>query len=97
MQYQHAPYYESFINLPTVNVIQNDIRLRLTMSIYQVFCNPTNEMIFEGSFDYLVKQVRSNKLMNIRAREIICEWLITEMIRFVGATRTEMKWDMHVG
>jgi hypothetical protein len=41
----------------------------------KVVINPSDEMIFEGAFNELMKKIRRNQLMYIRSREIICEWL----------------------
>jgi hypothetical protein len=36
-------------------------------------------MVFEAAFDYLVKYIRCNQLIDVRTRKIICERLGLEV------------------
>jgi len=41
----------------------------------KVGADPINEVVFKCPFDELVKEVRGDQLIDIRAREVDCEWL----------------------
>jgi hypothetical protein len=47
---------------------------------YKIFLYPSYQMIFKCSFDYLMKEVRRDELIDIRTWEIICEWLYEIML-----------------
>lgn len=46
------------------------------MSKNQVFFYPCYEVVFEGSFDDLMKEIRRDKFVNISSWKIVCEGLI---------------------
>lgn len=50
---------------------------------FKVFLDPTDNMVFECSFDYLVEEIRGQKLMNIRKRKVCSEWLSNRLIHGV--------------
>lgn len=42
---------------------------------YEILANPSHKVIFEGSFDQLMKDIRGEHLMDISAGEVVSEWL----------------------
>jgi hypothetical protein len=44
--------------MPVVNVCNNCMRTSLAMFVHKILIDPHHNMIFEGSFDDLMKQVR---------------------------------------
>ena len=56
-----------------VNVIHDLICFTTTMFYYQIILYPCNEMIFESSFDYLMKEITPQEPMNISTWKVIRE------------------------
>jgi hypothetical protein len=44
-----------------------------------VFFDPINEMVLECALDDLVKEVRSDELMNIRSGKVTSKWLMNQI------------------
>ena len=61
--------------LPMINIIKYFFCLLFTVLNLQIIADPSHEMIFENSFDKLVKEIWCNELVNVSTREIISEWL----------------------
>ena len=61
-----------WINLgkPAVNIIKNPICFCTTMNWHQVFLDPGDQVILEGAFDELMKNVRGNKTMDVGMRKV---------------------------
>ena len=47
----------------------------MAMRKYKIFLYPSHEMILKCSFDYLMKEVRTDKLINIGMGKIVREQL----------------------
>jgi hypothetical protein len=62
--------------LPVINIVQYAISFSSSMGNNQVFFYPCYEVVFKGSFDDLMKEIRRNKFVNIGSWKIICEGLI---------------------
>ena len=41
----------------------------------KVLGNPSDEVIFKDTFDYLVKKIEGQHFVNISIWKVICEWL----------------------
>ena len=39
------------------------------------FSNPGDKVVLEDSFDDLMKKISGEELMDVSAREVVCEWL----------------------
>jgi hypothetical protein len=50
--------------------------LNLTVNCEDVFIHPGYEVIFECSFDELMKKVGGHELMDVSSREVVSEWLL---------------------
>lgn len=51
----------------------------------KIFANPLHQVILEAPLDHLVKEIRSNELMYVRTREIVCKELY--LVSFNPVTR----------
>jgi hypothetical protein len=48
----------------------------------KVVLDPGDEVVLESSLDDLMKNVWGDQFMDIRSREVICEWLDNYVSRF---------------
>jgi hypothetical protein len=64
-----------WVDLPSINVVEDLVGLCLTMGHNKIFINPRNKMILEYTLDELMQDVWGNKLLNISAGEIVCKRL----------------------
>lgn len=62
-------------NSPAINVSHVSFRSRFSVSEVEKLFNPGDKVVFETTFDDLVKYVGGQCFMNISAGEIIGEWL----------------------
>ena len=60
---------------PLINIIHNLLCCSLWMVGVDVILHPWHQMVLESPFNQLMKQIWSEKLMNIGMLEVICEWL----------------------
>jgi len=64
-----------WVDLPSINVVEDPVGLCLTVCRNKIFINPCNKMILEYALDELMQDVWGNKLLNISMGEIICKRL----------------------
>jgi len=56
-------------NVPVVDVSHDFISCCLWVLVFDIFCYPIHDVVFEGVFDDLMKKIRSKKLMDISTRK----------------------------
>ena len=62
------------IEIPVINVIKDFVRSSQTMREEEVILNPSDKMVFESTFDNLMKQIR-----------LVCSWkVVGEWLRRVS-------------
>jgi len=64
------------------------------MCKYKIFLYPCDEMIFKSSFDYLMKEVRRDELINICAWKIVRERLWEIVLDIVLRSKSGIEYNM---
>jgi hypothetical protein len=62
--------------IPVVNIFNDLHSHRLAMSYVQVVSYPCHEVIFEGSFNKLMQEIRCEKFMDVCSRKSMRERLM---------------------
>ena len=50
---------------------------------FKVLTGPLDEMVLEHTLDNLVEDIRGDQLVDVCAREVICEWLAKQVKKLV--------------
>lgn len=75
---------------PSINFIHHDFCIIFTICLLKICFHPIYKMIFECTFDYLMIQIWSNKLMYICSWECSCERLNAQMIHILIPLSAEL-------
>ena len=62
-------------NVPSVDIVKNLLSSCFAMHENQVFANPGDEVIFEGTLDDLVQEVGREKLVDVSTWKLVREGL----------------------
>jgi hypothetical protein len=62
-------------DLPPINVSEDLIRFTITVLSSHIFHDPSDEVILERAFDYLVEEVGCQKFVNVGTGKVCCKRL----------------------
>lgn len=60
---------------PSVDVVDVLLCTRFPVGLLQIFADPRNDVVLEGSLDYLMEEVGGDELVYVRSRKVIGERL----------------------
>lgn len=62
-------------NIPPVNLVEDRVRLSLSMFAFKVLAHPVDEVIFEDPFDELMKEIGGYQFIDICVGKMVCKRL----------------------